>query len=86
MTKLLKAWKWLVAGVAGLLALLALVTQGSAGARLQAYLRKRQGIEDADAKAEAEALKAAQKTIDAANKEANHVGTSSADGINRATR
>ena len=84
-----RLWEVCLAVAATALGLLALLASGvgGGGARLAAYLKRR---DDAEAKAKAAAnaaLKNLQRDVVKANQEANDAGnTSACDAISRATR
>ena len=79
-------WKWIVAGSLGLLGLLALFGSADTGARVAAYLRKRDAAEAKARAAANEALAKLKTNVVDANKEANNAGVSPADSINGSTR
>ena len=85
-----KVWKVIVAVGIAVLALLAFLASGSgSGARLQAYLKKRdaeQKNDEARERADTEKLEGAADKVNEEANDASHDSASAADAIGRATR
>jgi hypothetical protein len=64
-----KAWKWLVLAALVVAGIVAVACSPAGGARLQAYLRKRRGLEEKDEAADDKALEQLAGDVRKANDE-----------------